>query len=210
MNPLKGMGILGLLLAGGCAANPIKAWQASLQEYVEEQGNGDLNVLRTIDRSPSESDFGLIGAGHEGIPFVLPGRTDANGVLLGHRTHDGRGWYVYLVGTVRYHGAFVDFPLDDPRLTDIRLAAVSGGGGTYDWMLGPPDKAAVDHYCRPQLDEWRRSHPSRAEATEAPTTFPTPADDFRLDVSPEAFTVVDDHSQATWTLPLETRNEPNR
>ena len=207
MNPLKGMGILGLLLlTGGCAANPIKAWQASLEEYVEEQGNGDLNVLRTIDRSPSESDFGLIGASHEGISFVLPQRTDANGVLLGHRAHDGRGWYVYLVGTVEYHGAFVDFPLDDPHLTDIWLAAVSGDGGTYRWMLSPPDKTAVDRYCRPQLDEWRRSHPSRAEATEAPTTFPTPADDFRLDVAPETFTVVDEHSQATWTLPLDSQS----
>ncbi|MHC4127061.1 MAG: hypothetical protein ACYS1E_06750 [Planctomycetota bacterium] len=203
MYPLKATGILGLLLLMAGCASPIKAWQASLEEYVEEQGNGDINVLRTIDRSPSESDFGLIGAKHEGIPFVLPRRTDANGVLLGLRQHDGRGWYVYIVGTVRYRGSFADFPLDDATLTDIRVAAVSGGGGAYRWMLSPPDQAAVDRYCEPQQEEWRRSHPSRAEATDVPTTFPTPADDFRLDVAPEAFTVVDEHSQAKWTLPLE-------
>ncbi|MHC4080705.1 MAG: hypothetical protein ACYTFF_15335 [Planctomycetota bacterium] len=205
MRRLKRTGTLGLLmlLAGGCAASPIKAWQAALEEYVEEQGNGDLNVLRAVDRSPSESDFGVIGAKHEGIPFVMPKRTDANGVLLGYRTLDGRGWYVYVVGTVEYHGAFVDFPLDDPRLTDIRLAAVSGGGGSFRWLLSPPDEAAVVRYCEPQLEKWRHSHPSRAAATAAPTTFPTPADDFRLDVAPEAFTVVEEHSRATWTLPLE-------
>jgi hypothetical protein len=205
MNRLKASVILGsLLLLVGCTS-PIKAWQASLEEYVEEQGNGDLNVLRTIDRSPSGSDFGLIGAKHEGIPFVLPRRTDANGVLLGLRQHDGRGWYVYIVGTVWYRGSFADFPQDDATLKDIRVAAVSGGGGAYRWMLSAADQAAVDLYCEPQREEWRRSHPSRAEATDAPTTFPTPADDFRLDVAPEAFTVVDEHSQATWTLPLEDR-----
>ena len=192
-----------LLLLGGCAASPIKAWQASLEEYVIEQGNGDPNVLRNVDRSPSEGDFSLIGARHEGIPFVLPRRTDANGVLLGHRTFDGRGWYVFLVGTVKYRGAFVDFPRDDPRLDDIRLIAVCASGGAFDWLVGPPDDAAVDHYCRPQLEAWRRSHPSRAEATVAPTTFPTPADDFQLDVATEALAVVDEHSQAKWTLPLD-------
>jgi hypothetical protein len=211
MRQHRGTGILGLLLlvAGGCTS-PIKAWQASLEEYVDEQGNGDLNVLRSVDRSPAESDFGLIGARYEGIPFVLPRRTDANGVLLGHRTFAGRGWYVYLVGTVEYRGAFVDFPVDEARLTDIRLAAVSGGGGSFRWLLGPPDEAAVERYCRPQLERWRRSHPSRAEATGAPTTFPTPADDFGLDVAPAAITVVDGHSQAQWTLPLNARDDPSR
>jgi hypothetical protein len=192
-----------LLLLGGCAANPIKAWQASLEEYVLEQGNGDPNVLRTMDRSPAEGDFSLIGARYAGIPFVLPRRTDANGVLLGHRTLDGRAWYVFLVGTVEYRGAFVDFPLDDPRLTDIRLIAMCASGGAFDWMVGASDDVAIDHYCRPQLETWRRSNPSRAEATAAPTVFPTPADDFHLDVALEAVTVLDDHSQARWTLPLE-------
>ena len=50
-----------VLVATGCTANPMRAWQASLEEYVATTGNGDLNVLRTVDSSPSESDFGLIG-----------------------------------------------------------------------------------------------------------------------------------------------------
>ncbi|MHC4350411.1 MAG: hypothetical protein ACYS15_18030 [Planctomycetota bacterium] len=74
---------------------------------------------------------------------------------------------------------------------------------SFRWLLSPPDEAAVVRYCEPQLEKWRHSHPSRAAATAAPTTFPTPADDFRLDVAPEAFTVVEEHSRATWTLPLE-------
>ncbi len=195
--------LVGLLAAGGCA-NPIRAWQTSLEEYVVNQGNGDLNVLRSRDRRPSESDFGLIGASTGGVPFVAPVRTDANGVLLGLRSFHDRSWYVYLLGTVKYHGAFVDFPLQDPRLRDIRLVAVSGDGGSFRWLVSLPDGAAVDRYCRPQLETWRRSHSSRAQATTAPTRFPTPADDFRLEVAPEALTVVDEHSHAQWTLSLES------
>jgi hypothetical protein len=194
-----------LLLAGGCAANPLKAWQASLEEYVVNQGNGDLNVLRNRDRAPSENDFSLIGASTGGVPFLAPVRTDANGFLLGLRSFHDRSWYVYLVGTVKYHGTFAAFPLDDPRLTDIRIAAVSGAGGAFDWLVSLPDAAALAGYCRPQLEAWRLSHPSRAEATEAPTRFPTAADDFRLDVAPQALTVLDHHSKAQWTLPLDAQ-----
>ncbi|MHC4414973.1 MAG: hypothetical protein ACYS0G_06800 [Planctomycetota bacterium] len=191
-----------ILVAGGCSANPIRAWQASLEEYVVTEGNGDPNILRSEDRPPSESDFGLIGAKGGGLPFISPRRTDANGVLLGLRNARDRDWYVYLVGTVEYRGSFVDFPLDDPRVTDIRLIAFSIRGGEFAWGVGEPHEAAVEQYCRPQLETWRRSHPSRAGATQAPTSFPTRKDVFRLEVAPLLMVAIDEHSQARWMLQL--------
>jgi hypothetical protein len=196
-----------LLLAGGCAADPIKAWQASLEEYVVEQGNGDLNALRRPDRRPSDNDFTMIGASHGGFGFIAPKRTDANGVLLGLRQFRDRSWYVYLVGTVTYRGSFVDFPQDDPRLADIRLAAVTNADGPFEWLISAPDAEALAQYTAPQLEAWRASHESRSGATTAPTRFPTPADDFHLEVGPQAITAQDRHSGAAWTLPLDGADE---
>ena len=54
-----------LTLLAGCASNPIGAWQTSVQRYVDENGNGDVNVLRALDDNPDESPafsfYGNIG-----------------------------------------------------------------------------------------------------------------------------------------------------
>ncbi len=194
---LVGVVITGL--AGGCA-DPVKAWQSSLEHYVAVEGHGDLNVLRRTDRAPSESDFGLIGAARSGFPFVRPRRTDANGVLLGHRVIEGRGWYVYLVGMVQYRGKWVDWPLDEPRVTDIRLVAFTTHGDTFTWLIGDSDDAALEQYCLPQRERWQRSDPSRAGSPDTPTLFPTDGDVFKLTVDPEVMTVIDERSKAQWTL----------
>lgn len=187
--------------AGGCY-NPtaVEAWQASLGRYVAEQGHGDVNVLRRTDRPPSESDFGLIGAATAGFPFIAPRRTDANGVLLGHRVIGGPAWFVYLVGMVEFRGWFVNWPLDKPRVREIRLIAVSGQGGEFTWMTGEADPVALDRYCAPQRERWRQSDPSRADSPEAPTVFPTEADAFEMTVEEGTVTVVDRYSEAVWTL----------
>ena len=192
-----------LMVALGCAANPITAWQASLEEYVAKEGNGDLNVLRRTEGNPAESDFGLIGARRAGFPFFAPRRTDASGVLMGYRFVDDRGWYLYLLGLVEYRGNYVDWPLEDPRVTDIRLVACSGAGGSINWLLGEPDKAALQQYCRPQVQRWRESHPDRETADTAPTVFPTPADRMQLTAENRMIRVRDEHSQAEWVLILE-------
>ena len=197
-------------LAGGCAG-PVKAWQSSLERYVAVEGHGDLNVLRRTDRAPSESDFGLIAAARSGFPFIRPRRTDANGVLLGHRDIDGRGWYVYLLGMVQYRGKWVDWPLDEPRVTDIRLVAFTTHGDTFTWLIGDPDDAALQQYCLPQRERWQRSDPSRADSPDAPTVLPTDGDVFKLTVDPAVLTVVDEHSKAQWTLKMTehpTINDP--
>jgi len=186
-------------LAGGCT-DPIRAWQTSLEKYVTVEGHGDLNVLRRTDRAPSESDFGLIAAARSGFPFIRPRRTDANGVLLGHRLIDDRHWYLYLVGMVEYRGSFVDWPLDDPRVTEIRLVALSEADGAVDWRVGESTLVALERYCLPQRERWRRSDLSRTGSLDAPTVFPTDADVFELTVGAEMVKVIDRHSKAEWTV----------
>lgn len=191
-----------LLAATGCAADPIGAWQASVEKYVAEVGNGDLNVLRSVGHSPAESDFGLIGAAQGGVPFFRPRRTDADGVLVGRRVVDERGWYVFLLGLVRYRGRDVDWPLDDARVTDVRVMALARIDDEIAWRVGGEDKEALERYRAPQIEAWRRSHPDRAgdDEDDAPTTFPTPADRLELLDEDGAFTVVDEHSGAEWEL----------
>lgn len=200
---LPGLLAPALLWLGGCAAAPIRAWETSLERYVADQGNGDPNVLRAMDRDPAESDFNKIGAAKGGVPFFSPTRTDANGILVGRREVGGRGWYVFLVGTVQYRGEFLDFPLDDPRLTDLRLVAFSGEPGKFDWITSPRDDEALALYTRPQLEHYRESHPDRADATEGPAIFPTPADVLKLTAEAPVIAVTDEHSGARWVAEIE-------
>ncbi len=203
MHRMSGTWALSLVLLAGCA-NPVKAWQSSLEVYVADHGNGDLNVLRNRDRDPSASDFGLLGAASGGIPFLAPRRTDADAVLVGLRTLSGGSWYVFLLGTVQYKGTVSNFPIDNANLGDIRIAAVTGGGGgPFRWMVSDPDPAALEAYRRPQVEAWRRRDPGHLDANDAPTVFPTPKDKLRMTGDATAITVVDDHSGAQWTLPLD-------
>ena len=208
--PVRGFqyltGAVLMAFTGGCySPSAVEAWQSSLERYVTEQGHGDVNVLRRSDRPPSESDFGLIGAATAGFPFIAPRRTDANGVLLGHRLIDDRGWFVYLVGMVEYRGSFVNWPLDEPRVTEIRLIAVSAHEGDFTWVTDEPDAVALDRYCVPQRERWSRSSPSRADPTNAPTVFPTEGDALQMTVDQGAVSVVDRHSEAQWTLEVRTK-----
>lgn len=190
-----------LVAASGCA-DPMHAWKSSLVRYVNKQGNGDLNALRQLQGSPAEGDFSLLGAGHGGFPLFAPRRTDAHGELLGRREFVGHDWFIFLLGLVEYQGKLADWPLDAPRLIDLRLVAVSAVNGKFRWLVGPPDPQALEQYGQPQLEAWRRSDPSRAAALTAPTRFPTPADILQLSVDADAIIAVDEHSGARWTLPL--------
>jgi hypothetical protein len=188
-----------LIASSGCTA-PLHAWQKSLVRYVNKQGNGDLNVLRQPQGSPAEADYSMLGAGHGGFPFFAPTRTDAHGELLGRREVLGRDWFIYLLGMVEYRGTLADWPVDEPRLTDVRLVAVTARDGTFQWLVSLPDPPSLEQYLRPQLEAWRRSDPSRATAMTPPTRFPTPADRLVLSADDDAITAVDEHSGARWTL----------
>ncbi len=203
--------LIPFFLLGGCAAgDPIAAWQGYLESYVAKQGNGDPNVLRTTGDDPAHREFGMIGATRGGVPFVSPRRADATGLLLGHRRAAGRSWFVFLVGAVEYRGLFVEFPLEDPRVTEIRLAAWSPDGGAegtgraFVWCVGDADREALRRYVDAQRELWRRTHPERADADDAPSTFPSEHDAFRLEAADDLFTVRDEHSGASWTVPLDT------
>lgn len=201
--------LLLVLFAEGCSTgNAMQAWQAEVERYIIKEGNRDPNVLRDVRGRPSQREFGVIGAAEKGFPFFAPARTDVTGVLLGHRLIESQHWYIFLVGAVQYHGAFVDFPLEDAQVKDLRLAAFSGDNGEFRWQVSDEDAAAVEQYRQPQVESWRRSHPSRADSTDVPTSFPTPADNFRLTVEPPLVTVLDEHSLARWTLLVPPRREP--
>jgi hypothetical protein len=193
----------------GCSTAPITAWQRSIDRYVAEQGNGDPNVLRDAGASPDEPDvprqFGLIGARKGGIPFLMPQRTDATALLLGHCEAGGRMWFIFLVGSVRYRGTVTDHPLDDPQVLDIRLAACSAAPPRldFDWRVEKRNPQAVRRYAGAQLAVWRRSDRMRAGDEECPSTFPTPLDAFRLEVAGGSVTVTEGRSGATWTLALD-------
>ena len=197
-----------VLATAGCSAGPITAWQKSLETYVVNEGNGDPNVLRSMDRSPSESDFGFFGK-REGVYFVSTRRTDAHGELIGYEHFDQRDWYIFLVGIVQYNGgAFVSFPMDEPRVLDIRLVAFSGTAGVFSWLVGPSNTEAQRLYCQHQMELWRRSHESRSETATAPTLFPKPKDIFRLTIDPDTLTVLDEHSGSRWSLAIPASAEP--
>ncbi len=195
------------LSATGCAGSskPIRAWQASVETYIADHGNGDVNALRNIVERPSQKTFDLIDASSGGIPVVAPSHTDVNGLLLGHRRINGRKWYLFLVGALHYDGRFENIPMDDPQLRDVRIMALCGDRGTLRWIVGRENKQALARYRRRQQETWRRRHPGRADADPAPSRFPTDQDNFKLSISAVSVTVVDESSGAQWALPIPAR-----
>ncbi len=195
------------LSATGCAGSskPIKAWQASVERYIADHGNGDVNALRNIVQRPSHKTFDLIDAKSGGIPIVAPTHTDVNSLLLGHRRINGQKWYLFLVGALHYDGRFENIPLDDPQLRDVRIVALRSDRGRLTWIVGRENEQALAHYRRRQQETWRRRHPGRADADPVPSRFPTDQDHFKLSVSAVGVTVVDESSGAQWALPIPGR-----
>lgn len=192
------------LSATGCAGSskPISAWQASVERYIADHGNGDINALRNIVERPSQKTFDLIDASSGGIPVVAPSHTDVNGLLLGHRAINGQKWYLFLVGELHYDRQFENIPLDDPELGDIRIVALCGDGGKLKWIVGLENKQALARYRQSQEKAWRRRHPGRDDADTAPSRFPARADSFKLSTSAVGVTVVDEPSGAQWALAI--------
>ena len=191
------------VVLGGCTSSQaIRDWQDSVETYIDEHGNGDPNVLRSVSDDPAAKDFGLVGAQNEGVPFVLPSRTDVTSAVLGHRRHNDRFWFIFMVGATRYRGAFSNFPLEDAQLRDLRPAALSVEGGTYLWRLGDRDTEAMDVYIEPQIERWRQSDTSREVASKPTTRFPSPADDWTINIDEAGVTITELHSGARWVLEL--------
>lgn len=190
-----------VLVATGCSGGqPIQVWQTSVEQYIGDEANNDPSALRNVAERPSHREFGVIGAASSGMPVLSSSRTDVTGVLVGHRSIDARWWFVFLVGSVTYHGNGVVFPVDDPTVDSIRVAAMSTDGHDYEWVVGEDDPTALATYCEAQLAAWRRSHESRSDAESGPTEFPTAGDALRMAVDGSQVTVFDDRTGASWTL----------
>lgn len=183
-----------LIFAGiiaGCnsATKPLSRWQTSVESYIMEQADGDYNALRNVNPNnrPSQKSFKLIKAMSGGIPVVASSQTDVNGLLLAHSTINGNNWYIFLVGTVKYDGKFKNIPLDDPCVKDVRLIALSGDLDNPVWAVGSGCDAALDKYHN-----------------NTNSTFPSGFEAFEVAITGQQITVVDQQSQAQWTLSIPT------
>lgn len=208
------MNILGAILAStltlgaiGCAGapKPIGAWQRSVQTYIAEQGNGDLNALRNLTERPSQRQFGLLRADTGGVPVLLPSHTNVKAVLLGRRSIKGLNWFVFLVGTLHYDQQYNNIPLDDPQLRDIRVVALSTDRGKLKWVVGQKDSVALGRYLQHKQETWRWRHPSSDNDDGVFSGFPAAQDNFKLSIFGGGINVVDAPSGAHWALAMPSR-----
>jgi hypothetical protein len=180
-----------LLVAGatgvGCAAPQptISSWQKSLTKYVHDQGRGDPTVLRDMTLPDDGPGFAVIGR-HDTRESV-----DVNGVLLGLERIGDRTWFVYLVGLV-----------NQERVADIRLAAVSWEGGKAMWKRGKGSKQSLDAYRSYGEKQAKERFPDRKKAPPRYRGFPRPDDAFKLSHADGKLVATHEASEARWELVL--------
>ena len=170
---------------GGARQASVAAWQKNVEQYVRVQGKGDPAVLRDLTISDSRRGYAMVGSEQPSES------TDANGLLIGFRELDGRGYFIYLVGVV-----------ERQRVKEIHLAALTTDGGKMEWKTGPNSNAALEAYraCNDKL--WRGRFPDRSTPPPQYTGFPTPDDHFHMSISGNRVTATHPPSGATWELTL--------
>ncbi len=191
---IKLISLLSLLLAplvlgcgGGSRQASVAAWQKNVEQYVRVQGKGDPAVLRDMTLTDSRRGFSMIGGDQPAEA------SEANGVLLGFREVEGRGYFIYLVGVV-----------EKQKVNEIRLAALTTDGGKMEWKIGPNDTGALSTYRAYNRTFWKQRFPQRASPPPQYLGFPTPDDHFSMSVSGNRVTVTHPPSKATWELTLPT------
>lgn len=183
-----GLFMLTTALAGiGCSSGgsaSVDSWQRDLVKFVELKKN-DPNALRDTTINSNRPGFGIIGGEN-------PAKSrDAWGVLLGHPVIEGRPWFVYLVGIV-----------DEQKVEDIRLAAVSFAGGKPTWRITKENQRALHQYQVHGRDVWHKAHPNTKNVPPEFTTFPRDADRFDLALQDKQIDVTHTDSAAHWRLTL--------
>src|SRR5688500_3590210 len=145
-----------LFLAGGCA-KPVNfaTWRAGVEDYVRNHGGGDPTVLRELNATPSHRGYRMISANRPSESI------DAVGVLVGNATVSGRPWLVFLVGLV-----------DEQKVEDIRVAALSVQNDRFTWRMGREDDRAVDAYVNHNKGLARRRFPERRKEPPEYLSFP--------------------------------------
>jgi hypothetical protein len=186
-----------MALSTGCAGKgPILAWQNSLEQYVRQEGHGDPNILRdTRDlhsrqrARPARITFGKLDVPSGGAPPFVEFR-DVNGVLLDQRKVGPNHWYFFLVGVVKPRGSGIE---------DVRLVAFSPGESELKWKTSPPDPKALSLYLA-SLPNIRQSSLSDRMLG---ALFPPPTDVYRLDITGDRVTVIENRSGVVWRLRLQ-------
>lgn len=192
----------------GCASvNSIKTWRESIENYVENSGHGNLNVIRNLSNNPTSKRFDCIGKESGGFN---PNRTDTLGVLVGHEKINNRYWFIFLLGVIDYQGGFVDVTFDNSTVRDIRCIAVSKHDNRFQWVIGDHNKSQLATYLAPQEIEWQNSHPSRTDVQLPNSYFPTKKDQFRLSINDQTLLVRDDRSGASWRVDLSISRSETR
>ncbi len=186
----RGIAVLGLLAMVGCGNKvSYERWQDRVAEYVEFEGNGDVNALRDITL-PNSDRKGFAALGDR-----WPDKsTDVNGLLLGHREIGGRSWYFYLAGQVK-----------NLTVREIRLAALSAEAGELRWEIGQGSDEAFAAYIDQKRKAWSQRFPNAAGEpylTVPAWNFPGPDDVFQLTVDGNRVAATHAASGAQWTLTL--------
>ncbi len=181
--------LAGALLCVGCGATSrnvtLPVWQKNIEQYVQQQGNGDPAVLRDVTLPDSRRGYAVIGSDRP------EQSSDANGVLLGYRQINGHDWFIYLVGMLRQQ-----------NVQEIRLVALSADGGKFHWELEDKNSEATQRYAEYNDRLWRQRFPQRAAAPPQYLGFPRPDDQFEMTISNGQITVVHPPSGARWLLTI--------
>ena len=163
----------------------IATWQARLEQYIAQSGDGDPAVLSQLParRSPAVARPAQIVFAASDVDAHVAERDgyDVFGLLLGKQNTTAGPRYVFIVGTVQREDYW---PV---AVADVRVVALSVKAGIASWESGPADADALLRY--------RRS----ADASTA-LRFPAERDQFRLVVCEPGVCVEELRSGARWAL----------
>ena len=169
-------------LTTGCTKSVnFDTWRAGVEDYVANHGGGDPSVLRELDATPSHPGYKMISANRPSES------TDVVGVLVGNAEIAGRPWIVFLVGLV-----------DEQKVEDIRVAALSVRDGKFTWRMGRKDDRAVDAYVNHNRGLARRRFPDRRKEPPQYLGFPREEDRFEMTTQGESVGVTHPPSGAKW------------
>jgi hypothetical protein len=167
---------------GGCASSTtIESWQKSVENYVRTEGGGDPSVLRDATYKGDRRGFAVIGANRP------KDSTDVTGVLLGNVHLAERPWVVYLVGLV-----------DQQKVSDIRVAALTIAGNKYTWKISKADPTALKAYREYNRGLAHRRFPGRNNEPPEYLGFPRDEDRFATSTEGDAIGVTHPPSGAKW------------
>ncbi len=196
------------VVAGGCVStDPMRAWQQTVEDYVQTEGDGDPSVLRLVpvqrcrhDLAPARIAINKLGLSGWGLP-IRRAKRDVVGFLVGTEVVRTQRWYVFLVGVLgrdvqpRYGQGTVVAP---PIVESIRLSAFCRHGGGFEWVDGLPDRAALALYVNGD------SMGSGADRASSPPAwrygFPQPDDRLAVTRTETELWVAEQRSGACWVL----------